>query len=152
VRVLKALTKLTVKHNGKVFPSLEGLAYLAGVSRRSAFAAISLLEKWGFLTITRRSKRVTTPFGQRLVQDTSLYRLILPQGLAAMGLMALGISVLGSSGCKPGTASKTTTDFSNEEVRVAAARPDQQRLIPLPNAFETPNRRIHWSEMIKPRG
>ena len=146
--VLKALAKLTVKHSGRVFPSLEGLAYLAGISRRTAATVIKTLEAWGFIMITRRSKRVGTPFGVRVVQDTSVYRLIMPTGLAAMAMRAMGIS----SECKTRSARETQNRLSEEEVRVASPIPSQNRLEVLPDTFKTPKRRIHWSELIRPRG
>jgi hypothetical protein len=155
--VLKALVRLTVKHNGRVFPSLEGLAYVSGCSRATCMAAVKLLETWGFLRIVRRCKRVLTRVGTRLVQDTSVYELQEPQGLAAMAARIFGLDTgPGKSGTSSGSknppASSTQTHFSNEEVRVAdRTHPEADRLLPLPANFDTPRRRIHWSELIKPK-
>ncbi len=88
--VLKAVARLVAKH-GRAFPSLEGLAYAAGCCRRTAVRAVKELEGLGLLLIHRRAKRVMTPFGLRQVQDTSIYELTPPRGLAAMALAIFGI-------------------------------------------------------------
>jgi biotin operon repressor len=155
--VLKALVRLTVKHAGRVFPSLEGLAFSAGCSRATCIEAVKLLEAWGFLKITRRCKRVQTTVGMRLVQDTSVYELQEPQGLAAMAARIFGLDVGPrksgiSSESKIPPASSTKINSSNEEVRVADRTPHEAaRLLPLPSNFDTPRRRIHWSELIRPK-
>ena len=155
--VLRALVRLTVKYAGRVFPSLEGLAILAQMSRSTCIAAVKLLETWGFLKITRRCKREQTSVGMRLVQDTSMYELHPPQGLAAMAarIFASGsvpVKSGGSSGSENPPASNSKNSSFTEEVRVAdRTQPEPSKLELLPSTFETPRRRIHWSEMIKPR-
>ena len=158
VAVLKALVRLTVKYSGRVFPSLEGLAFLAGVSRSTAVAAVRQLERWGFLTVTRRCKREMTVAGVRLVQDTSLYQVHLPQGLGAMAVKVFGIATKASarpvqretSESKFDPASKTKTGSAKEEVRVAhAPTVPQANLELLPDTFETPRRKINWWEQIR---
>jgi hypothetical protein len=153
--VLKALVRLTVKHAGRVFPSLEGLAFIAGCSRATCIMAVKLLETWGFLKIVRRCKRVQTTVGMRLVQDTSVYELQEPQGLAAMAARIFGLDVgPGKSGTSSGSknppASSTKTISFDDGVRVVdRTLPEAARLLPLPASFDTPRRRIHWSELIK---
>jgi biotin operon repressor len=155
--VLKALVRLTVKHAGRVFPSLEGLAYSAGCSRATCIQAVKLLEAWGYVHITRRCKRVQTRVGMRLVQDTSVYQLQEPHGLAAMAARIFGVETGPvksgtSSGSKTQPARQTKTISSEEEVRVVdRTPPEAARLLPLPTNFDTPRRRIHWSELIKPK-
>jgi hypothetical protein len=146
-----------VKYSGRVFPSLEGLACIVGCSRATCIAAVKLLETWGLLKITRRCKRVLTPVGMRLVQDTSVYQLQEPKGLAAMAVRIFRIEgAAGKSGTSSGSnihpASSTQTHPITEEGRVARSQPpNQTRLETLPPTFDTPKRRIHWSELIKPR-
>ena len=44
------------------------------------------LELFGFLTVSRRRKRVETPLGVKQVQDTNCYVLNLAKGLGALAL------------------------------------------------------------------
>jgi len=60
--VFFALLYLAEKY-GRVFPSLEGLAYLAMCCRQSMVTAIAELEALGFVTRIRRIRRITTPLG-----------------------------------------------------------------------------------------
>jgi hypothetical protein len=144
--VMKALARLVAKH-GRAFPSLEGLAWAAGCCRRTAVRAVKELEGLGLLVIHRRAKRVLTPFGLRQVQDTSIYELVPPRGLAAMALAIFGIKDRASE-CNNGPARETKTPLSKEEPRVASASPLLPSQIPLPPCT-TGGKRIPWQAMLK---
>lgn len=102
IEVAKALARLAVKYRGKVFPSLTGLAYLAGVGRSTVARALAVLERAGFVAITRRRRIVPGILSQRHHQDTNAYCLTEPRGL---------FSFLGINGARAerqnGSASKT---------------------------------------------
>jgi len=146
--VLRALVRLATKHDA-VFPSYEGLAVLSCLSRATAIAAIKTLEAFGFITVTRRWKRIRTPLGIRAVQDTNCYTLHAPRGLGAMALKIFGVS----SGSKNPPARDSKTSHPRKEVSEAPKRPPspppQRALEPLPDAFDTPKRRIQWWELLR---
>lgn len=87
--VFDALYGLALKH-GQVFPSLEGLAYLAKVSKNTVIAALKELQQFGFVAVHRRLKRVKTALGFRTVQDTNAYSLTEPNGFGEMALNLFG--------------------------------------------------------------
>jgi hypothetical protein len=60
--VFEALLYLTEKY-GRVFLSLEGLAYLAMCCKQSVVTALADLERLGFLTRIRRIRLISTPLG-----------------------------------------------------------------------------------------
>jgi hypothetical protein len=145
IDVLGALLWLARKHR-TVFASIEGIARLASVCRRTAADALKTLESWGVLEITRRRKRVTSPTGRACeAQDTSLYCLKAPEGLAAMALRVFGWG----TGCKERTAEESKNRASDEEVQVAAASPANSGLIPVPSSAPGMSRRIPWQAMLK---
>lgn len=146
--VLKAVARLALKH-GRAFPSLEGLAYLAGVSRRTAVRCVIELEGLGLLTVHRRAQRVATAYGARMVQATSVYELHSPRGLAAMAVAIFEIKDR-SSECQRGPARKPQQPPSNEEGRVASAPPPPPSLIPLP-LCTSGGRRIPWQALLRRR-
>jgi len=65
-------------------PSLAHIAADARMSRATVVEAMKRLETFGFLTIQRRRKRVETPLGSKVVQDTNAYVLSLARRLAAL--------------------------------------------------------------------
>jgi hypothetical protein len=88
--VFGALMYLTEKY-GRVFPSLEGLAHLAMCCRQSVVTALADLEALGFITRTRRIRRIMTPLGFTTRQITNAYRVHEPAsgiGRIAMTLFA----------------------------------------------------------------
>jgi hypothetical protein len=87
--VFDALAGLALKH-GKVFPSLEGLAFLSKCSKNTVIAALKELQQFGFVVVHRRVKRVKTALGFKTVQDTNAYSLTEPQGWGAMALKLFG--------------------------------------------------------------
>ena len=69
-----------------MFPSLMHIADGSRLSKETVTEAMKTLELFGFLTISRRRKRVETPFGVKQVQDTNCYVLNLAKGLGALAL------------------------------------------------------------------
>ncbi|WP_040620583.1 hypothetical protein [Rhodovulum sp. PH10] len=84
-RVLKALLGLAMRH-GRVYPSLLGLAQLACVCKQTVVECLKLLELYGFVVVHRRCKRIRTPLGFKVVQDTNAYTVQEPRGLGALAL------------------------------------------------------------------
>jgi hypothetical protein len=99
-RVLKALLGLAMRF-GRVYPSLVGLAQLACVCKQTVVDCLSLLELYGFVVRHRRIKRVRTPLGFKVVQDTNAYTVQDPRGLGALALAVFK----GTSESKKPTAS-----------------------------------------------
>jgi len=81
-RVYRALVSLAQKHQ-HVHPSLERLARMAQLSRRTVQDALGRLEALGLVRRFRRRKAIRTSFGPRVVQDTSAYEVIVPADLEA---------------------------------------------------------------------
>jgi hypothetical protein len=71
-------------------PSLAHVAAGARMSRATVVEAMKTLERFGFLTINRRRKRIETPLGARIVQATNAYTLGFARGLGALALAAFG--------------------------------------------------------------
>jgi hypothetical protein len=72
-----------------MYPSLAHIAEGARMSKESVVQALKTLELFGFLTIARRRKRIQTPLGVKVVQDTSCYVLSLARGLGELALSAI---------------------------------------------------------------
>ena len=89
IRVFDAICSLAKKH-GRVFPSLVGLAYLAQCSRNTVLSALKQLEFFGFITVHRRIKRVATPLGFRVEQDTNAYNIQEPNSFGQIALRLFG--------------------------------------------------------------
>ncbi|MGD9806446.1 MAG: helix-turn-helix domain-containing protein [Hyphomicrobiaceae bacterium] len=78
--ILLALVALARKH-AVVFPSIERLAAMGQMSRRTAVACLDTLESLGLVIRHRRRRRERTELGViREVQDTSCYQLSVPDG------------------------------------------------------------------------
>lgn len=84
-RVLKALLNLALQY-GEVRPSLEGIGKLACVCKQTVVNCLKVLQLYGFVVVHRRIKRIRTPLGFKVVQDTNAYTIQEPQGLGAMAL------------------------------------------------------------------
>nr|WP_330085271.1 hypothetical protein [Methylocystis iwaonis] len=84
-RVLKALLNLALQY-GEVRPSLEGLGKLACVCKQTVVNCLKVLQLYGFVVVHRRIKRIRTPLGFKVVQDTNAYTIQEPQGLGAMAV------------------------------------------------------------------
>jgi hypothetical protein len=55
------------------------------MSKPTVIKAIARLVLMGFLTVYRRCKRIRTPLGIRVVQDSNAYEYHPPTGLGALG-------------------------------------------------------------------
>ena len=129
-----------------VFPSLEGIAAIANVCRRTAVDAVKSLESWGVLRIERRRKRIVSPTGGITeTQDTSVYVLQMPQGLSAMAMKIFGWK----AECKTCPASETSTTGSAKKG--GAPPPESPKLIALPEAAKGSSTRIPWWAMLRKR-
>jgi hypothetical protein len=84
-KVLKALLNLALQY-GEVRPSLEGLGKLACVCKQTVVNCLKVLQLYGFVVVHRRIKRIRTPLGFKVVQDTNAYTIQDPQGLGAMAV------------------------------------------------------------------
>ena len=82
-RVLKALLSLAWKY-GKACPSLDRLAHMAGVCKQTVVNCLKTLEFYGFIVRHRRIKRIPTPLGSKVVQDTNAYTIQEAQGPGAL--------------------------------------------------------------------
>jgi hypothetical protein len=60
------------------------------MSRATVVEAQKTLERFGFLSIQRRRKRVQGMLGVKIVQDTNAYTLSLARSLGALALAAFG--------------------------------------------------------------
>jgi hypothetical protein len=89
--VFEALMYLAHKY-GRVFPSMEGLAYLARCCRASVATALDYLERLGFITRHRRVRRVKLALGFRTEQITNAYEVHEPKS----GLGTLACSLFGN--------------------------------------------------------
>jgi DNA-binding transcriptional regulator YhcF (GntR family) len=89
IRVFDAICSLAKKH-GKVFPSLQGLAYLAQCHKNTVLAALKQLAFFGFITVYRRLKRVRTPLGFRVEQDTNAYTIQEPNSFGQIAHKLFG--------------------------------------------------------------
>jgi hypothetical protein len=78
--VLELLVNLARKR-GKVAPGYVALAAMARMCRDTVMTAIAVLERWGFVSVIRRLKKVRTVLGTKTVQDTCGFD-IHPPGLA----------------------------------------------------------------------
>ena len=84
-RVLKALLNLALQY-GEVRPSLVGIARLACACKQTVVNCLKLLSLYGFVIVHRRIKRIRTPLGFKVVQDTNAYTIQEPEGLGAIAL------------------------------------------------------------------
>jgi hypothetical protein len=83
--VLSILLSFAVKF-GKVFPSLDTLARMAKVCRKTVLAALAWLRLWKFIDRQlRRLQRVATGMGLRARQASNAYSLAFPGRLDALG-------------------------------------------------------------------
>lgn len=83
--VFRVLLFVVSKRDGCLYPSLETIARLARMSKPTVVKAIARLTLMGFLTVYRRIKRIRTPFGIKVVQDSNCYEYHPPTGLGALG-------------------------------------------------------------------
>ena len=86
-RVLKALLNLALQY-GEVRPSLEGIKRLACVCKQTVVNCLKVLSFYGFVIVHRRIRRIRTPLGFKVVQDTNAYTLQEPRGIGALAVRA----------------------------------------------------------------
>jgi hypothetical protein len=87
IELLRTLLFVIKKHDGRLFPSYETLAVLTRKSRQAIITAMQVLERMGFVTVHKRIKRIQTPLGPRVVQDSNAYEFHLPKkGLGALAM------------------------------------------------------------------
>jgi hypothetical protein len=114
--VFQALVYLTEKY-GRVFPSLEGLAYLAMCCKQSVVTALAELELLDFITRIRRIRRIQTPLGFTTRQITNAYRVHEPA--SGLGLLAMCVFATESNSWTPSAAyfhpKKESDDFNRSE-------------------------------------
>jgi hypothetical protein len=89
LEVLRTLLFVIKKVDGRLYPSLEAIAKMSRKSKQAIVAAIKVLERMGFITIHRRVKRIQTPFGVRVVQDSNAYEFHLP--ISGLGALAMAV-------------------------------------------------------------
>jgi hypothetical protein len=87
--LLRTLLFIIKKQDGKLYPSYEALAMLTRKSRQAIITAMQVLERMGFVTVHRRIKRVMTPLGPKMVQDSNAYEFHLP--VRGLGQLAMSI-------------------------------------------------------------
>jgi hypothetical protein len=90
LRLLEIMVFVVDKRGGYLAPCYDTLARLACMSRRAIVTAMGVLEEMGFVTVHRRVKRVRTPFGVKVVQDSNAYEYHLPKGLGALAWSSFG--------------------------------------------------------------
>jgi hypothetical protein len=87
IEVLRTLLFVIKKVDGRLYPSLETLATLSRKSKQAVVTAIKVLERMGFVTVHKRIKRIRTPMGTKVVQDSNAYQFHLPiKGLGALAM------------------------------------------------------------------
>jgi hypothetical protein len=97
--LLRVLLFVVKKVGGKLYPSYQTLAVLTRKSRQAIITAMQVLNRMGFVTVHRRIKRVMTPIGPKMVQDSNAYEFHLP----SRGLGKLAMSVF----CPPSESNKS---------------------------------------------
>src|SRR5437016_9914033 len=102
LELLRTLLFVIKKIDGRLYPSYETLAVLSRKSRRAIVNAMQVLERMGFVTIHKRIKRIKTPFGPRVVQESNAYTLHLPT--TGLGALAMGVFCPPASECTVNTA------------------------------------------------
>ena len=87
--VLGVLLSFAVKRR-RVFPSLETIARMAMVSKRTVLNAIAWLALYGFLDRLRRIARIAGLLGPRVRQTSNAYALRFPKGLGGLAVNVFG--------------------------------------------------------------
>ncbi len=98
-----------------MFPSLAHIAAGARMSKETVIEAMKTLQLFGFLTVQPRRKRIDTPLGVKVVQDTNCYVLSLAKGLGALALAVFRPKGQPSESTKP--TAKETPSYSTKGQR-----------------------------------
>jgi hypothetical protein len=126
IEVLRVLLFVVKKHGGELYPSYETLAVLCRKSRQAVITAIKVLERMGFITVHRRIKRINTPFGLRVVQDSNAYQFHLP--VKGLGALAMAVFCPASESTK--SAARKPEDTQGEENSRDQVRGEGERGLP----------------------
>jgi hypothetical protein len=84
-----------------MFPSLAHIAAGSRMSKETVTEAMKTLQLFGFLTVQPRRKRIDTPLGVKVVQDTNGYVLGLAKGLGSLALAVFARKRQPSESTKP---------------------------------------------------
>ncbi len=84
-----------------MFPSLAHIAAGSRMSKETVVEAMKTLQLFGFLAVQPRRKRIDTPLGVKVVQDTNSYVLSLAKGLGALALAVFAPKPQPSESTKP---------------------------------------------------
>ena len=115
-QVLGVLLSFAVKRS-RVFPSLDTIAGMAMVSKRTVSHAIAWLSLYGFLDKLRRIVRTSGLLGPRVRQTSNAYVLCFPKGLGGLAVAAFKISPERNN-CPPSESnSEVKEGFSGKWVR-----------------------------------
>jgi hypothetical protein len=134
--VFGALLYLVEKY-GRVFPSLEGLAYLAMCCKQSVVTALADLERLGFVTRIRRIRRIMTPLGFATRQITNAYRMHAPA--SGIGLIAMTLFATESNSWTPSAANFHPKNANDSFGGVPRYRPRlEKRILGLPTGSLDP--------------
>jgi hypothetical protein len=98
-----------------MFPSLAHIAAGSRMSKETVIEAMKTLQLFGFLTVQPRRKRIETPLGVKVVQDTNSYVLSLAKGLGALALAVFDRKRQPSESTKP--SAKESISYSKSESR-----------------------------------
>jgi DNA-binding transcriptional MocR family regulator len=120
MEVLRTMLFVIKKIDGKLFPSIEALAILCRMSKQTIVTALKVLEQMGFVTVHKRIKRIQTPLGARVVQDSNAYEFHFPK--IGLGALAMAVFCGRSSESKNSDASSTSYKPSRDRVRGEAEK------------------------------
>jgi hypothetical protein len=112
-------TMLYRMRGDRLYPSYDKLDELTPYRRRAIVRAVKVLERLGFITVHRRCKWVTTPYGRRMVQDSNAYQYHLPR--SGLGAILVAHFVPASSECTGSTGTKLPSS-SNAASSVESGR------------------------------
>jgi hypothetical protein len=119
IALLWALLNFGRKY-GKIYPCYDTLAAMLRKDKEAVIEAMKRLIKHEFVTKHRRSKLISTPQGQRRVQDSNAYEVHMPQA----GLALVPVVAAKSSGSeKPDVSSSTPRHAQNAMI----AQPQKDR-------------------------
>jgi hypothetical protein len=119
LEVLRTLLFVIKKVDGQLYPSLEAIAKLSRKSKQAVVTAINVLELMNFITVHRRVKRIQTPYGLRVVQDSNAYEFHLP----TRGLGGLAMAVF----CPPSESTKWDAIQHQVENHTESDRGDTEK-------------------------
>ena len=117
----QGLLSFAVKRR-RVFPSLDTIARMAMVSKRTVSHAIAWLSLYGFLDKLRRIVRTSGLLGPRERQTSNAYVLCFPKGLGGLAVAAFKISPERNN-CPPSESNSEVKKFqgSGPDLGLTAA-------------------------------